>query len=66
MRFYENILKTSENRVKPRGYYIPKGISEYTLKNKQTVQWIRFLRRAKRWQESALFQYAIYMKSGKH
>lgn len=33
MRKYENINKTSENRLKPRAYYIPKGISEYTLLN---------------------------------
>ncbi len=33
MRYYEKILKTSENRVKPRSYYIPKGISKYTLLN---------------------------------
>ena len=33
MRKYENINKTSENRLKPRSYYIPKGISEYTLLN---------------------------------
>lgn len=33
MRFYENPLKTSENRLKPRSYYIPKGVSEYKLLN---------------------------------
>ena len=33
MRFYEDILKTSENRVAPRSYYIPKGVSEYKLLN---------------------------------
>lgn len=33
MRIYENINKTSENRLKPRAFYIPKGISEYTLLN---------------------------------
>ena len=33
MRYYENILKTSENRLKPRSYYIPKGVSEYNLLN---------------------------------
>ncbi len=33
MRVYENIFKTSENRLKPRSYYIPKGISEYKLLN---------------------------------
>ncbi len=32
-RFYENIKKTSENREKPRAYYIPQGVSEYTLLN---------------------------------
>ena len=33
MRFYENILKTSENRLPQRAYYIPKGKSEYMLLN---------------------------------
>lgn len=33
MRVYENILKTEENRLMPRSYYIPKGISEYKLLN---------------------------------
>lgn len=33
MRYYENPLKTSENRLKPRNYYIPSGISEYMLLN---------------------------------
>ncbi len=33
MRIYENPLKTSENRCKPRSYYIPKGKSEYKLLN---------------------------------
>ena len=33
MRFYENPLKTYENREKPRAYYIPKGVAEYTLLN---------------------------------
>ena len=28
MRFYENPLKTSENREKPRAYYIPYGSAE--------------------------------------
>ena len=28
MRFYENILKTSENRINPTSYCIPSGISE--------------------------------------
>ncbi|MBR5923118.1 MAG: glycoside hydrolase family 2 [Clostridia bacterium] len=33
MRFYENSKVTSENRKKPRCYYIPGGISEYLLLN---------------------------------
>ena len=33
MRIYENPEMTSENRQKPRSYYIPEGISEYTLLN---------------------------------
>ena len=33
MRFYENPQKTSENRLSPRSYYIPKGKSEYMLLN---------------------------------
>lgn len=33
MRFYENILKTSENRLPPRAYYIPEGECEYVLLN---------------------------------
>lgn len=33
IRTYENILKTSENRLEPRSYYIPKGKSKYTLLN---------------------------------
>lgn len=33
MRFYENSERTSENREKPRSYYIPSGCSEYTLLN---------------------------------
>ncbi len=33
MKIYENPLKTSENRLKPRSYYIPGGVSEYTLLN---------------------------------
>lgn len=33
MRKYENPLKTSENRIEPRSYYIPKGVSEYKLLN---------------------------------
>ncbi len=33
MRIYENILKTRENRLNPRSYYIPKGVSEYKLLN---------------------------------
>ena len=35
MRIYENPLKTSENRLAPRSYYIPGGISEYQLLNGQ-------------------------------
>ena len=33
MRFYENPLKTSENRLETRSYYIPMGKSEYNLLN---------------------------------
>lgn len=33
MRDYENPLKTSENRMPPRSYYIPSGKSEYKLLN---------------------------------
>lgn len=33
MRAYENLQKTSENRAKPRSYYIPEGVSKYTLLN---------------------------------
>ena len=33
MRFYENPLKTSENRLETRSYYIPTGKSEYMLLN---------------------------------
>ena len=33
MRFYEDVTKTSENRLKPRSYYIPSGKSEYKLLN---------------------------------
>ena len=33
IRYYENIYKTSENRMPARSYYIPAGISEYTLLN---------------------------------
>ncbi len=33
MRIYENPLKTSENRLPPRSYYIPEGKSEYLLLN---------------------------------
>ena len=32
-RFYEDITKTSENRLKQRTYYIPRGQSEYQLLN---------------------------------
>ena len=33
MRIYENPQKTSENRLPARSYYIPSGVSEYTLLN---------------------------------
>ncbi len=33
MRIYENPLKTSENRMPPRSYYIPEGVSQYQLLN---------------------------------
>lgn len=33
MRIYENPQKTSENRLPPRSYYIPGGISEYMSLN---------------------------------
>lgn len=33
MNFFEDITKTSENRLSPRSYYIPGGKSEYTLLN---------------------------------
>ncbi|MBE6727390.1 MAG: glycoside hydrolase family 2 [Ruminococcaceae bacterium] len=33
MRFYENPQKTSENRLAPRSWYIPKGESKYILLN---------------------------------
>ena len=33
MRIYENILKTSENRLEQRAYYIPGGKAEYILLN---------------------------------
>ena len=33
MRIYENPFKTSENRCVPRSYYIPSGVSKYTLLN---------------------------------
>ncbi len=33
MRSYENPLKTSENRLAPKSYVIPQGVSEYTLLN---------------------------------
>lgn len=33
MRYYENPLKTSENRCKPRSYYIPSNSGAYTLLN---------------------------------
>ena len=33
LRIYENILKTSENRKKPKSFVIPTGVSEFTLLN---------------------------------
>ena len=33
MRFYENPLKTSENREEPRSYYIPTGAAKYISLN---------------------------------
>ncbi len=33
MRIYENPERTSENRMPARSYYIPSGVSEYTLLN---------------------------------
>ncbi len=33
MREYEDPLKTSENRLAPRSFYIPEGVSEYRLLN---------------------------------
>ncbi len=33
MRFYENPIKTSENRLNSRSFYIPEGVSEYKLLN---------------------------------
>ncbi len=33
MRIYENPEKTSENRLPPRSYYIPRGCSEYSCLN---------------------------------
>ena len=33
MRIYEQFETTSENRLKPRSYYIPEGVSEYKLLN---------------------------------
>ena len=35
MRIYEDVLKTSENRLPQRSYYIPEGRSEYMLLNGQ-------------------------------
>ena len=31
MRNYENPLVTSENRMNPRSYYIPEGVSELQM-----------------------------------
>lgn len=33
MRYYENLSKISENRLSQRSYYIPSGVSTYTLLN---------------------------------
>ena len=33
MRYFENILKTSENRLPQRSYYIPQNPGAYTLLN---------------------------------
>ena len=33
MRNYENPMNTSENRLPPRSFYIPSGVSEYNLLN---------------------------------
>ena len=33
MRNYENPLATSENRMNPRSYYIPEGVSELQMLN---------------------------------
>ena len=33
MRNYENPLVTSENRMNPRSYYIPEGVSELQMLN---------------------------------
>lgn len=35
MRIYEDVLKTSENRLPQRSYYIPEGNAEYMLLNGQ-------------------------------
>ena len=35
MRIYEDVLKTSENRLPQRAYYIPEGKAEYMLLNGQ-------------------------------
>ncbi len=44
MRIYENILKTSENRLPQRAYYIPKGKSEYMLLNGNDWRFAYFTR----------------------
>ena len=44
MRIYENVLKTSENRLPQRAYYIPKGKSEYMLLNGNDWRFAYFTR----------------------
>ena len=55
MRFYENILKTSENREKARSYYIPKGSAKYeSLNGKWRFAYIEnsdLFERVEKWDE---------------
>lgn len=44
MRIYENVLKTSENRLPQRAYYIPGGKSEYMLLNGNDWRFAYFTR----------------------
>ncbi len=44
MRIYENVLKTSENRLPQRAYYIPGGKSEYMLLNGDDWRFAYFTR----------------------